>query len=76
MKKLNFWKEFWSTIPLGIFFLAGIVVSVLHDQESQPPAQLGGILLEEMLIKEFGDAYHEYRKHTKKIIPYIYWVGV
>ena len=27
---------------------------------------------EEMLIEEFGDAYHEYRKHTKKIIPYIY----
>ncbi len=27
---------------------------------------------EEMLIEEFGDAYHEYRKHTKKIIPFIY----
>ncbi len=27
---------------------------------------------EEMLIEEFGDAYHEYRKHTKKIVPYIH----
>ena len=27
---------------------------------------------EEMLIEEFGDAYHEYRKKTKTVIPYIY----
>ena len=27
---------------------------------------------EEMLIEEFGDAYLEYRKHTKTVIPYIY----
>ena len=27
---------------------------------------------EEMLIEEFGDAYREYRKRTKKVIPYIY----
>ena len=27
---------------------------------------------EEMLIDEFGDAYLEYRKHTKKLIPRIY----
>ncbi len=27
---------------------------------------------EEMLIDEFGDAYLEYRKHTKTLIPYIY----
>jgi len=27
---------------------------------------------EELLIEEFGDAYHEYRKHTKQLIPFIY----
>ena len=27
---------------------------------------------EEMLVQEFGDEYIEYRKRTKKIIPYVY----
>ena len=27
---------------------------------------------EEMLTEEFGDAYREYQKHTKMVIPYIY----
>ena len=27
---------------------------------------------EDLLIEEFGDEYFEYRKRTKKIIPYIY----
>lgn len=161
MKKLNFWKEFWSLIPAGIFIVAGAVVSLLHHKDSQPPALIGGVLLmtlgaclelrvrstliekagfgsllqtkrllitdehklitdgifghirhplylgrivadfgfalffsslwgavlmaisalffllririeEEMLIKEFGDAYHEYREHTKRLIPYVY----
>ena len=161
MKKLDFWKEFWSVMPAGIFILAGAAVSLLAHKDSQPPAVIGGFLLmtlgvcleltvrdtlikkakfpgllstkrlmivdehklitdgifghirhplylgrimadfgfalffsslwggvlmaisapcfllririeEEMLIKEFGDAYHEYRKHTKKIIPYVY----
>ena len=27
---------------------------------------------EELLIEEFGDEYFEYKKKTKKIIPYVY----
>lgn len=27
---------------------------------------------EEMLVTEFGDAYHEYRQQTKKLIPFVY----
>ena len=161
MKKLNFWKEFWSSIPVVIFVLAGAAVSLLQHNNSHPLAVIGGVLLmtlgaglelsvrgtliekagfgslsqtkrllitdehklitdgifghirhplylgrivadfgfalffsslwggvlmaisapcfllririeEEMLIKEFGDADREYRKHTKRIIPYVY----
>jgi protein-S-isoprenylcysteine O-methyltransferase Ste14 len=27
---------------------------------------------EEMLLNEFGEEYEDYRKKTKKLIPYIY----
>jgi protein-S-isoprenylcysteine O-methyltransferase Ste14 len=161
MKKLSFSKEFWYSLPVAVFLLAGIVVSVQFRTESHPWAVAGGWLLialgmlldlivrqtltvkanfpnllstkrlmivdghtlitdgifglvrhplylgriiahfgfslsfgslwgavlmaitatyfllriraeEEMLIEEFGDAYHEYRKHTKQLIPFIY----
>jgi protein-S-isoprenylcysteine O-methyltransferase Ste14 len=37
------------------------------------PCILYRITIEEkMLIQEFGNEYLEYRKHTKKLIPYIY----
>jgi protein-S-isoprenylcysteine O-methyltransferase Ste14 len=29
-------------------------------------------LEEELLIREFGEEYIEYRKHTKKLVPCVY----
>ena len=47
MKKLNVWKEFWSTIPLAIFILAGIAVSFLHhtNESPTPATEIGVVLL-------------------------------
>ncbi len=82
MKTIGFWKEAWSLTPMMIFIMAGLAVSVhdfvyLHHEVLQTTASGGAFLIrirveEEMLIEEFGDAYLEYRKRTKMVIPYIY----
>ena len=49
MKKLNFWKDLWSVIPVVILTLAGWAVS-FHDSVLSPPegvtlALAGGLLI-------------------------------
>jgi protein-S-isoprenylcysteine O-methyltransferase Ste14 len=45
MKKLDFQKELRVSLPVAIFMLAGIVVSVLDRTESHPLALPAGLLL-------------------------------
>jgi protein-S-isoprenylcysteine O-methyltransferase Ste14 len=46
----------------GFLVILGFIPCVLYRIEIE----------EKMLIQEFGNEYLEYRKHTKKLIPYVY----
>ena len=54
--------------PLVFASVYGLIVSL-----GFVPCVLYRIRLEEeLLIREFGEKYIEYKKHTKKLIPYVY----
>ena len=62
-------------MSIAPFYIAGNFASVYGFIVSFGfvPCVLYKIRLEEeLLIREFGDEYIEYRKHTKKLIPYVY----
>ena len=50
------------TSVFGLFFIVVATVLLLFRIEIE----------EKMLIETFGEDYREYRKNTKKIIPYVY----
>jgi protein-S-isoprenylcysteine O-methyltransferase Ste14 len=50
------------TSVFGLFFVAVATILLLFRIEIE----------ERMLIETFGEDYREYRKNTKKIIPYVY----
>lgn len=55
-------------MPIGLSSLAGFLIMLILI-----PLFLNRIRMEErMLTSEFGDAYREYMKATKKLIPFIY----
>ncbi len=55
-------------VPLVFASVYGLIVSL-----GFVPCVLYRIRLEEeLLIREFGDEYTEYKKQTKKLIPYVY----
>ena len=63
-------REFCKNIGVPLFFnsMMGMVVMILANLF----LLIGIEIEEEMLIKEFGEEYMEYRKRTKKLIPYLY----
>ena len=62
--------EFGKNIGVPLFFnsMMGMVVMILANLFLLIRIEIE----EEMLIKEFGEEYMEYRKRTKKLIPYLY----
>jgi protein-S-isoprenylcysteine O-methyltransferase Ste14 len=50
------------TSVFGLFFVAVATILLLFRIEIE----------ERMLIETFGEDYREYRKNTRKIIPYVY----
>ena len=61
-----------STLDFGIALLFSSLCGAVLMAISAPLFLIRIRVEEEMLINEFGDAYLEYREHTRKIIPYIY----
>ncbi len=60
------------TLDFGIALLFSSLWGAVLMAISAPLFLIRIRVEEEMLINEFGDAYLEYRDHTRKIIPYIY----
>jgi len=70
MKNNNKFKNLVLILIFILFFssLYGLIVMVIANIFLVIRIQIE----EEMLIVEFGEKYIEYKKNTKKLIPYIY----